>query len=395
MKPVEDIVKDMLEGYESSLPEGGPAIFRGKIDAHRMPVTGRKPRMLWIAAPVLAAALAVLLFVGKRQPEEQPIDILYKAPVAEVVDETSSQTAETAFESMMSALEQISPVSQAQVKFKAVDGIPSDSGENDAIDVADDSMYSLHPADTTAAETASGNVAPVSPFVPEFERAWERGSQYQHTPKANGLIAAGTTAALFSGIHALTASVNAKEWVGTRVIGTCAPDVINDPINYENQSAYEQVSGFPKRFSLSLRVPLSGRFSYTTGVDWTGNASSSIGEEIRHVYFSVPARIDYSIVHSGWLDIYTGAGASATFCMLVNPERHPDCPRDCVAFSLLGAAGAQLNLSEHLGLFLEPNVSWTIPSENRKWEPYCAEAPHMFSMSAGVRITLGEIFDNE
>lgn len=62
--------------------------------------------------------------------------------------------------------------------------------------------------------------------------------------------------------------------------------------------------------------------------------------------------------------------------------------KDGIGFSLIGAGGFQLNINKNLGLFLDPTFSWSIPSDNRKFDTYRSEHPFMFMVSTGLRATV-------
>ena len=65
-----------------------------------------------------------------------------------------------------------------------------------------------------------------------------------------------------------------------------------------------------------------------------------------------------------------------------------DIPRDGFSFSLLGAGGVQFKVTRHLGLYVEPEISWTLPSEKRVLETYRSAHPFLFSVATGLRINL-------
>ncbi len=62
--------------------------------------------------------------------------------------------------------------------------------------------------------------------------------------------------------------------------------------------------------------------------------------------------------------------------------------KDGVGFSLIGAGGIQFNISNNLGLFLDPTFSWNIPSDNRVLDTYRTENPFMLAVSTGLRFTI-------
>ena len=87
----------------------------------------------------------------------------------------------------------------------------------------------------------------------------------------------------------------------------------------------------------------------------------------------------YDTFTEGSDPMYLGIAAT-----LLDTEVDPDG----IAFSLIGTTGIQFNVTDHLGLYLEPGFSWNIPSENRVLDTFMSEHPFMFSASSGIRFTL-------
>ena len=67
MKKWEDIVKERLEGYESTLPEGSYAAFRARRDGVAASSSKRVSPWIWGLSAAIAAGLASVLFL--RFPE--------------------------------------------------------------------------------------------------------------------------------------------------------------------------------------------------------------------------------------------------------------------------------------------------------------------------------------
>ena len=148
----------------------------------------------------------------------------------------------------------------------------------------------------------------------------------------------------------------------------------------------------PLRAGLSIRVPFNERWSLTTGVDYSWY-SSTIGYSVTgghkqdaH-YIGIPVRADFTIARNRWLDVYVGAGASADFCVAAF-EAGQKIGKDGVGFSLIGAGGVQFNITDNLGIFLDPTLSWNIPSNNKVLDTYKSAHPFMFSVSTGLRVTI-------
>jgi len=53
------------------------------------------------------------------------------------------------------------------------------------------------------------------------------------------------------------------------------------------------------------------------------------------------------------------------------------------------AKALKTNITKNIGLYVEPELSWTIPSESRVLETWRSEYPFMFSVATGLRINLG------
>ena len=63
--------------------------------------------------------------------------------------------------------------------------------------------------------------------------------------------------------------------------------------------------------------------------------------------------------------------------------------RDGFNLSLQGTGGIQMNLTKRLGIYVEPQVMWRIPTGDSALDTYRSEHPLMFSAATGVRITIG------
>ena len=105
-------------------------------------------------------------------------------------------------------------------------------------------------------------------------------------------------------------------------------------------------------------------------------------------YLGVPARLDWTFASNRWLDVYAGAGMEVEMCMGATLAEKK-LIRDPLCLSLLGAAGIQLNLSKRIGLYLEPELSWSVPSANWELDTYRRTHPLVFTVATGIRINIG------
>jgi hypothetical protein len=121
---------------------------------------------------------------------------------------------------------------------------------------------------------------------------------------------------------------------------------------------------------------------------------SQTGEKRQQVhYLGIPVRLDWVFASNSRFDVYTGGGVLGDLCLnatLAGMSRE----KDRLSLSLVGAGGIQMNATKHLGIYLEPELSWRIPMDNpifgnNTLVTYRSEHPVMFSIATGIRINLG------
>ena len=148
----------------------------------------------------------------------------------------------------------------------------------------------------------------------------------------------------------------------------------------------------PLKAGLSARIPLSEKLSVTTGLTYSLYASrftyTLSGEKTQRAhYLGLPVRLDYTLASNEWLDVYVGAGLSGDLC-LGSTLGGNAFAKDGPSLSLLGAGGLQWNMTPRLGLYLEPELSWTVPSDRHLLQTYRQEHPLLFTVATGLRINL-------
>ena len=95
--------------------------------------------------------------------------------------------------------------------------------------------------------------------------------------------------------------------------------------------------------------------------------------------------LDCTLLDGEMVDIYFGAGAMGDICIKATLSGENIMHED-LTFSLLGADGIQLNILKHAGLYVEPQLSWMIPTGNDRLETWRTQHPLTFSISAGIRV---------
>ena len=104
-------------------------------------------------------------------------------------------------------------------------------------------------------------------------------------------------------------------------------------------------------------------------------------------YLGIPLRLDWVFPFGKRFDVYAGAGLQADFCVAASWNGDA-IQRDKVNLSLGTAAGIQINPLPHVGLFVEPQLSWRVPTTSDGLLTYRTNHPWMFSVAGGVRINI-------
>lgn len=368
MRKWEDIIKDKMEEPEGALPESVFAEFCARREAAAAAPAKKRFPPVWAVVPAVAAGLAAVLLLHKPSVPEGDIQIIQQplTTVAVVADTTT-----------VNEPEQTTPLIARAVKPKVER--PADVKPQE-VRPADVKPQEVRPADVKPQEVVkvektediahTKNIENVDP-VEEADRVPTKPVTMKVGP-ATGIIAGGGLLAAI--IPPVLESGTTMDYANDERIG--------------NADHY-----FPLKMGLSVRFPLNDRLSFTTGLNYSRYRSSFTyslsGEKIQNAhYLGIPVRLDWTLASNKWLDIYVGGGFEGDFCLgaTLAGER---IAKDAFCASLLGAGGIQFNLTKRFGVYVEPALSCTITPENPVPETYRTKHPLMFSVSSGLRITIG------
>ena len=396
MRKWEDIVKDKLEEPDGALPESVFDEFHVRFDGAESARTARRFPLVWAIVPALAAGLAAVLLLRSPKAQEENIEPVRQAPVAQVLpaDDTKAES--------QVDTPQIQPVSvkKASARPQSIAPESPSMGENQT-EEPETPETPDRPQPTTKPSTE--NVVPetASPFIPMTEKA--RRVNLKVAPAAGGILGAGVLAALATHLG----KVNKARWTNIQSPGTIpsiwddkgdpgeGPGSSEEPVRdrLERSSHY-----FPIQVGLSARLPLSEQLYLSTGLQYSLYNSkftmSQTGEKRQQVhYLGIPVRLDWVFASNSRFDVYAGGGVLGDFCLnatLAGMNLEKDRP----SLSLVGAGGIQMNVTKRLGIYLEPELNWRIPTDNPKLGnhslvTYRSEHPVMFSVATGLRINLG------
>lgn len=375
MKTWEEIFKDRLGEREIPLPDESLAEFQAKLDSKAGAPAKRQTPLVWIAAAVAACLAAIVIL--RHPAEPQPVDqtaLQPSAPVAIVPDSTTVNEPE----------QSMSLISQAVKPKVVLQPYVEPQKQNGDIEAHDTIVE--EPGDTSAANT--GKEPPVTvipPFVPES------------APYVKTTMKVGPAAGIIAG-SGLLAAVAMPLVGGVGNNGSVYTPIDGSP-GYSNPSFEDASHCFPLKLGLSFRIPVAARLNLTTGPEYSMYTShftcnlpvdAGSGHSTQYAqYLGIPIRLDWTLASNRWLDVYVGGGFEADYCIgAVLDGKKVD--KDGFGLSLLGAGGIQLNLTGRIGLYVEPEISWTIPSGSHVLYTYRSDHPLMFSLASGVRISLGK-----
>ena len=395
MRKWEDIVRDKLGGYASNLPEDSLAAFHARRATAGATKAKRFP-LIWAIVPAIAAGLAAVLLLRKPTVPEDGIQrIPQPVEVYGQVDDSLDTATPPATEPLIAQANQTKAVrpmpKTEQPEERATSTVAEESrlSEETLIPETDD----FGPGDTPEEPAIDSRpvVQDSSPFVPQ--PSTEKPA-VQVNLGTGGAIAAG------GGLLAALATQLARADVSALIPGNHAIDGPGSP----NSNAIDGPNGtnsletthshrMPLVVGLSVKFPVTEKIGVTTGLEYSLYSSSFSyppGEKTQLVhYLGIPVRLDWTFVSSRWLDAYLGTGVKGDLCLGATMDGQ-SIGKDGPAFRLLGAGGIQFNATRNFSFFLEPEISWTLPSERRVLSTYSSEHPWMFTVATGVRINLGK-----
>jgi opacity protein-like surface antigen len=411
MRKWEDIIKDKLEEIDDALPDSVFAEFQKRRDnasPAAAPVRRRSP-LVWAVVPAVAAGLAAVLFLRPTNTLDEDIKVLDKTsetvaqtvgPVGiELPEIRSDRDGSTNSTGEIQEIVKESPVSVAanndepgrndESALNDEPGKNDESALNDEFALIDESEKQDEPAVETPVVPAG------SPYIPEkaVSKRVKIFAPATGVVAGGGLIAALVAPLVSNGSFADADDINYLNNKSYADKTAFAPLDKDDPTSQVPADALTGAKhAFPLKVGLSVGIPVARRLNVTTGVDYSRYVSkftySHSGDKTQVAqYVGIPVRLDWSFASMKWLDAYVGAGVEGDICVGAKFAGRR-IRKDGLNLSLLGAGGLQFNVTRHIGLYVEPQLSWAIPSEAQVLDTYRNTRPLMFSAAGGVRISL-------
>lgn len=375
-----DIIRQRLQEAESPLPPGDWEAF----EASALPT--KRPRVLpWVISALAAAVVAVVLLIPRQKEEPVPEQSL--ASVERVEPDASVAIAEV--------LPSVSPVRPSALSSTPFFLKPTTVPPSEPAQVSAEEPISQNPVAEQEPDTTEEVIdEPVDePSVPKEtdsteESAWKDVFESEHPSGAKSR-------------HRITISPHFGS------TGSRSRTFDYDPLSANTSSAItgevlisdsgiRPIETLPIRHSLPLSFGLeisyfpSSRMALTSGLELSIYNSvrtiPSLGETRQRVhYLGIPLKADWVVWQSGRFSAWLGAGGQLDRCIRarINNQSVQD---KTLNWSVLADASLQFALTEHLGLYVQPEVSWYFKPTQPVLQTYRTEHPLMFTVGAGLRI---------
>ena len=147
----------------------------------------------------------------------------------------------------------------------------------------------------------------------------------------------------------------------------------------------------PISFGLSVGYLFLPKFALTSGADITYYHSRIAFSDqpdkpaTQHAYYlGIPAKVEGEIWHEGLFSAWLGAGTEVDRCVfaVLDGNRIHD---NALHWSAMADLNIQYRLSEHLSIYLEPELTYSFKTQSPGLLTYRTESPLMFTVGAGLR----------
>lgn len=429
-------IKERLDDYSELLPVSGWERLEKDLSASKPPVAGRRriiPFRRWAVAAAAALLVAVssvsvwllqspvgeemrntaapaLAAVPDKLPEQQTPSVRteitepdYRAQKQELPTDTNRRSLlaqqlntvdETEREAVVQSLNEEPEVQTGNVQERTAESAQANQ------EAAEEVIAEEGRTEKVERRRPSGRDKlhlPVGGTKREQSRGWSVG------------LAVGNTGGLISGSSMDESGLlqNGQSFgvSGGRVDLTTMSDgimevpdgqelVFKDGIPYLQRSSGQVVDidhKQPLSFGFSVRKGLARGFSVETGLTYTylasdvkfAGSSETVSQKLH--YLGIPLRANWNFVDKKSFIMYVSAGGAMEKCVYGKIGSKNETVKP-LQFSVMGAVGAQYNISSRVGIYVEPGVSYFF-DDGSDIETIRKENPCNFTLQGGVRLT--------
>lgn len=415
-------IRNKMADFESEEPAG----LWQQIEERHKSVTEdrrRKPRAIILSWLTAAAVLGAILFGGIRLlKEENHVDM---TPVlAENQDPAQSPTQtyappatiRTIKNSHPTVIAQHTPATHPAAGTYGYTPETSDIGGNAVAEASDEQPLAGHNEDRQPIENRPSKSISERQTGPSDATTedYTISRPIKHSGKrfSVGIFTSGTIGYSTSNSGFTNLKSAGGLWADDPVLnpdnGTELLSSAANANGYRNQ-VFKMQHHQPIRFGLSVSYGLTPRLSIESGLSYSRLSSdvtagditySYAGEQTLH-YIGVPLNLKYRFASWHSFDFYASAGALAEKCVSgklsghesvnghQNSKKTSDIHEKQLQYSLNAAGGVQLRLTDDLGIYVEPGISY-YPDNGSNINSIHKERPLNFDLNLGLRLSLGK-----
>lgn len=178
--------------------------------------------------------------------------------------------------------------------------------------------------------------------------------------------------------------------------------LMNRPMVSDKQATFRTSSSvkhkIPVSYGTVVRYNLTERWGLESGLSYTmlsssfsneGGENGSSYEQNLH-YLEVPLRVSYTFVNQRWFSLYAVGGGAVAKCIYAKVDESEgqdySLGEKPWQWSVSSAVGAQLNIVEHVGIYLEPGVGYYF-NDNSSLRTVYKDHPWVFKLNFGFRLS--------
>ena len=163
----------------------------------------------------------------------------------------------------------------------------------------------------------------------------------------------------------------------------------------------------PVKAGLSIRYQLNNKFGIESGLTYTyltSNLTSGTDKNLYETaqslqYVGIPVNVNYNIWNNKQFSFYVSAGGlveklvageyNTTYIMdnMIVSTEQKNIKENPFLFSLNSSLGLQVNVSSHLGLFVEPGLGYYLDNGSNI-ETIYKDKPFNYNLKFGIRVNL-------
>ncbi len=380
-------LRERLADHEEAVPEGLWA------DIERRIATAKPARRVVLRRWIAAAAACALVLVGVWQwagkSEQTTVDQANGQQTAMNGQQTINAGEQTATSGAATPLEGRGGATQGEATNSGQTAIAQNS--ESVIAQAQDSQGSSEGKSQTPppAPPLEGRGAATG-RQPAVGNAATDVHLSRHEAKSGASLSLHATNLMaYEGTTSSTPMQMAPAYMGdaSRTLARTAPVYLS---NHEEQAEHHM----PLTVGLSLRLPLSGYWWMTTGVNYS-RVSSTFTQQLGSVsqttkqrlhYIGLPLSAGYTFWQTPRLTAYATAGAEAQLNVQAQVD-HGHLERDRMQFSLLGSAGLEYRLAPQFCIYAQPGLRY-YPDNGSHVQNIFKDRPLQFDLQLGLRYTL-------